>query len=281
MSSADSKWGPACKPKRVAKAYYKCTKQSAAPLGLSRYLNAVAAGAYASMTNALSASTVLDGDLLAKYHNIYTTAHHVETLAIRGLDDSSDEEEAFDGKPPPVAALARTVVALRRQYEEQQQKLSRSANDKPAGPSHAIASSSAAASPADSGFPLPPAVLPALFSKLDARSAAAAAASCKELRAAYLEQSYYQLPLLIAKYIQAATDFAYPDIDEPDGSLESEFVVQHPLDGSTTCGADLVKPGVEREAALYYKHLSRLPSVPFPLPFPPGAKVHVPPPNSR
>ncbi len=277
---AESKWGPGCDPKGIAKVYFESTRESAARLTKPHYLDAVAATAYGAMTSALSAAKVLDKDVLVKCKNILSAAKHIETLANRAreLDDSDDDsdDDSNSKKASPITMVSQTVELLCQRYKKDQRR-----QQSGTGRSGSAGTSSAPALPIasqpNSDFPLPSAVLPAIFSSLDARSAAAAGASCKELRAAYREHAYLQLPLPFEMYIHAALDFAEPDIDLADGSLESEFVVQWPLDGSPSCGGELVRPGFEREAMLFFEQFKRMAPFPVPLPFP----VQVPPPNAR
>ncbi len=255
--AVDSKWGPGCVPKRVAVEYFRATKDIALSLGEEVYLQAVAATACAAMANALSASAALDEDVLAKCDTILAVAQYVRKLARQHMCNEKAEDEgrpkeaqsADKRAPSPLAEIAHAMRSLRGKYERQQQQMQQATQartEAASTPGSAPTSTPATSSP---GLPLPPAVLPAILSHLDARSAAAAAASCRELRAAYLEQFYHLLPELFTLYVDNALDiFYHPRSGREGDSCEAAFAVLWPLDGSTACGADLVRSQRERGA---------------------------------
>ncbi len=250
----DSKWGPGCDPIAVGTNSYSATKGDARRLGRRAYHKAVAATACAAMANALSATAVPQDEALDTCKSIILAARHVEALASRDLEVENGEDRraanswASSLELSPLAKLERVVASLRERHQQQKQQnqstRAKSASSGPAATSGATTSTNTAAP--SSTFPLPPAVLPALLPRLDARSAAALSACCRASRTAYLQQTYHQLPELFSLYIQTASNLANQD-DFSDGFLESKFVVKHPLDGSIAGGADLVRSQGVRE----------------------------------
>jgi hypothetical protein len=81
--------------------------------------------------------------------------------------------------------------------------------------------------------------------RCDSHTAAAAAASCKQLRAAAAAQQFLQVPAALQLYMEALDDVTEGAADDlyamfRDNSHEANFVGQFPLDGSAAAGADLV-----------------------------------------
>ncbi len=253
--AVESKWGTGCDPKRAAVEYFSSTKDIAGSLGKRAYMHAVAATACAAMASARSASSVLDEDVLAKCDTILLIARYVEKLALQHVRNEAEEDEEREGRragkraPSPLAKIARALTSLREKHErqQQQQQLDTQAGTRAASTSE-LAPPTTPTPTSSPGLPLPPAVLPAIFAHLDARSAAAAAATCRELRAAHLEHAFDLLPELFTLYVGNASGFANPQGDFNDGSYEASFVVQWPLDGSTACGADLIRSQRDRVA---------------------------------
>jgi hypothetical protein len=113
-------------------------------------------------------------------------------------------------------------------------------------PTQAAASST----PADNGLPVATPLLHSIYSCLDSRSAAKAAASCKQLNSIHKLNRHATLPPTFQAYVAALEAINDPDDDElyaSDGSLESAFVGQWPLDGSIVCGADLTDDAMRRQ----------------------------------
>jgi hypothetical protein len=97
-----------------------------------------------------------------------------------------------------------------------------------------------------SGLPLPALLLQAVVWFCDSRTAAAAAASCRQLRAAVAAQQFLQVPAALQLYLAALSEASKAPTTmsgEPTkefAQAESAFVGQFPLDGSAAAGADLV-----------------------------------------
>ncbi|EFJ43242.1 hypothetical protein VOLCADRAFT_96524 [Volvox carteri f. nagariensis] len=81
-------------------------------------------------------------------------------------------------------------------------------------------------------------LLDSILTFLDGCSAASAAAACRRLRAAHNRLHYFDLSPAFRTYL-AALIALREENDFLDGSLESEFVANFPLDGSPVCGVDL------------------------------------------
>lgn len=263
-----SNWGVGCDPIAVASKFYASTKDNARHLGKRAYLKAVAAAVCAATANALSATAVLHDEALDTCKNIILAARHVEALASRDFAAEDGEDEpgrrsntACTSELSPIAKLERTVTALRQRHEQQKRQnystRATQARAEPAATSAASTSTTPTAAPS-STFPLPPAVLPALLSRLDARTAAALSSYCKSLRAAYLDQSFHQLPDLFSLFIQTASGAANHQNSFSDGSIEDGFVLKHPLDGSPACGADLISSQGARQGLRVLQQALRL-----------------------
>ncbi len=264
-ASGDSNWGPGCDPKRVAKFYFNSTIEDGQSLGRLGHLSAVVAAACATITKAMVAAPTVNDDLLLKVHNVLLAAQHVERLAYgRGEMLELPEEKAGKLKCSPVSQLAQVVADLQERHDKHQ--LSSVPVDGRAAPG--FGQPSTCNNPSNS-LPLPQAVLPSIFSHLDPRSAAAAAATCKELRAAYLDHSYHVLPELFTLYVDATTYLAGRDDAFFSGESSSAFVIQWPLDGSATCGADVVKLERKRRTMQLARSLAWM--------YPEATKLVVPP----
>ncbi len=200
-------------------------------------------------------------------------------------DSETEEQEEEErprkrraSEPALLVKLEQAVARLRQLHAQQGDGSGPSTSSAPAGVSIAAATnttttSTVTATPTpSSGLPLPSAVLPAILSHLDPRSAAAAAATCRELRAAYLDHSYHLLPELMALFVQASRSLAKPD-HMSDGAGEALYAVLWPLDGSTACGADVINAEGMRRAALLAREVAFL--------FPEGTNIVVPPRPTR
>ena len=118
-------------------------------------------------------------------------------------------------------------------------------------PSVASAPARAAAAADNSGLPqqhplqpLPPDVVHAILSRLDPRSAAAAAASCRSLRAATSQLLTHPLPPGFIGYLGAVQNIYLMDANRQrelsqESSEASKLALVLPLDASPVAGADL------------------------------------------
>lgn len=265
-ASNDSNWGPGCDPKRVAKAYFNSTIEDGQSLGRLGHLNAVTAAACATIAKEMVAAPAVNENLLIKAHNVLLAARHVERLADgRGEMLELPEEKAGKQMCSPINQLAQVVANMQGRYLQQRQSsLGTVDSETVSGFGQPLTCNI----PSNS-LPLPQAVLPSIFAKLDPRSAAAAAAACKELRAAYLEHSCHLLPELFALYVDATDYVAGRDEAFFSGESSSAFVIQWPLDGSATCGADLVKLERTRQTMRLARRLAWM--------YPEATKLVVPP----
>eukprot|EP00775_Hariotina_reticulata_P003108 gene3108-3386_t len=84
---------------------------------------------------------------------------------------------------------------------------------------------------------------------MDSRTAATAAATCRQLAAAYRITRCWALPEAVKAFQAAVSDLQDPDDDfgdMGDGSIEASFSLTWPLDGSAVAGADLKDDGQMR-----------------------------------
>jgi hypothetical protein len=164
------------------------------------------------------------------------------------FDEDEDEGDAtFSAAVAAVYAAPQHLEKARTAAEKMMQLNQRRADAAAAGAagtgsSTATAPAADANTPAaDNGLPLPAALVQAVLSRCDSRTAAAAAASCKQLHAAYAANSVLQMPSGLPAYLKAVGDVIAGEGDGwGDGSCEASFACKFPLDGSAAVGSDLV-----------------------------------------
>lgn len=100
---------------------------------------------------------------------------------------------------------------------------------------------------------LPLVLLQDILARCDVHSASSAAGACHLMRLAHRHNSSFDLPGTLRIFMEAVEQInASSEEYGGDGSVESSFVIQVPLDGSVVCGADL-KEAVSSNRLL--KHL--------------------------
>jgi hypothetical protein len=85
-------------------------------------------------------------------------------------------------------------------------------------------------------------MLQEVICRCDSQAAAAAAASCKQLREAVEAQRFLQVPAAVQLLLQCVRKVGISSMNSElsDGWAEAAFACKFPLDGSAAVGADLV-----------------------------------------
>lgn len=111
-------------------------------------------------------------------------------------DDEYENDPAATSDGQPWAMPLRVLTKVVKQAE---QKLKQTPGTAPTGKRAAAASSGGADA---NNLPFPTALLQAVIDRLDSRSAAAAAAACKSLRAAYTASRCFEVSEALQAYVQ-------------------------------------------------------------------------------
>lgn len=86
---------------------------------------------------------------------------------------------------------------------------------------------------------LPLVLVQDILARCDVRSSASAARTCGLMLQAHSLNSYFHLTRPFQVFMDAIEQINVSSEEEGDGSCESGFVIQVPLDGSVLCGSDL------------------------------------------
>lgn len=176
------------KPEELSRQFHCVAGRAVSSLGKDPFYWFVAAAACASVHNVIATSPL---DRERRLRNILDTAKAIVQEASQYPD-----EDDFGGASRKARAGA-TPKALRK-LEKLVEKLLQQQNQQPNSDTSAQAppvTSTETDTRPSNGLCLPAALVHAIIVRLDSRSAATAAASCKQLAAAHRLKSYFKLPV--------------------------------------------------------------------------------------
>ena len=171
--------------------------------------------------------------------SIYSSDEYESDWEEVGSDDPLNAEQAGPLSAPGLPLLERVINEI---LDVSTKTAAAASATKPAAasaPSSSTPGPSPAAEAADDGLPLPLLIIQAIFSHLDSRSAAKAAAACKQLNNLHKQLRYFDPSPAAIGYAQAVQAIQECDDMFSDGSCEASFACKWPLDGSGVCGSDL------------------------------------------